>query len=329
MPKPHKPRSGSLQFYPRKRAKRIYPRIRSISSNFVGLSGFAGYKVGMTHVVLRDNRSNSVTRGCEIVWPATVIECPPLSVFSLRLYGKNINGKRAIGGVISPKIEENLKRKIKNFPKKYNFEDALRKLEEKIKDAFSVSVLAYTQPHKAGVEKKRPEVFELFVGCKGGVKEAFEYAKSLFEKKINVKDVFKEANFTDIHGVTKGKGFQGVIKRYGVALKSHKSQKKRRSGGNLGPWNPEWVSWTIPQPGKMGFHTRTEYNKLILKIGSNPEDVNPKGGFINYGNVKSDYILVKGSVCGSVKRMIRLNIHIRKVKGVSFDLLSINKESKQ
>lgn len=55
-----KPRAGSLQFWPRKRAKRPYTRVRRWNStNQVQLLGFAGYKVGMTHAVFKDNRNNS------------------------------------------------------------------------------------------------------------------------------------------------------------------------------------------------------------------------------------------------------------------------------
>jgi large subunit ribosomal protein L3 len=71
--------------------------------------------------------------------------------------------------------------------------------------------------------------------------------------------------------------------------------------------------WTVAQAGQMGYHKRTEYNKKILKIGeqSEADQVNPKGGFVKYGLVKNDYILVKGSVPGPSKRLIILRKGIR------------------
>ena len=69
--------------------------------------------------------------------------------------------------------------------------------------------------------------------------------------------------------------------------------------------------YRIAHAGKMGYHTRTEHNKLILKISDNVDEINPKGGFINYGLVKNNYILVKGSVAGHKKRLIRLNLAMR------------------
>ncbi|MFH1471187.1 MAG: 50S ribosomal protein L3, partial [Candidatus Micrarchaeota archaeon] len=43
-----------------------------------------------------------------------------------------------------------------------------------------------------------------------------------------------------------------------------------------------------------------------LKIGDKPNEINPKGGFINFGVVKNDYLLIKGSVGGPKKRLIRM-----------------------
>jgi len=56
----------------------------------------------------------------------------------------------------------------------------------------------------------------------------------------------------------------------------------------------------------MGYHQRVDYNKWLLKVGNKPEEVNPKGGFLHYGVIKNNYILVKGSIQGPAKRMIKL-----------------------
>ena len=61
--------------------------------------------------------------------------------------------------------------------------------------------------------------------------------------------------------------------------------------------------------GQMGYSKRTEYNKRILKIDSH--DITPKGGFLNYGVLKNEYAVVKGSVPGSKKRLVRMRTCIR------------------
>ena len=61
----------------------------------------------------------------------------------------------------------------------------------------------------------------------------------------------------------------------------------------------------------MGYQQRTEYNKRILKIGSDGAAVTPAGGFIRYGMVTGPYILVHGSIPGPSKRLIRMRPAIR------------------
>ena len=87
MPDKHKPRAGSMQFWPRKRARKPVARVRSwASTDKAQLLGFAGYKVGMTHVIAEDNRPKSLTKGEKISVPVSVIECPALKIASVRLY---------------------------------------------------------------------------------------------------------------------------------------------------------------------------------------------------------------------------------------------------
>ena len=64
----------------------------------------------------------------------------------------------------------------------------------------------------------------------------------------------------------------------------------------------------MPQSGQLGFNYRTEHNKRILKMGKKEEaaSVNPKSGFINYGNVVADYMIIDGSVPGPAKRLVRI-----------------------
>ena len=292
-----RPRKGSLQFWPRKRARRIYPRIRSwVISNEARLQGFAGYKVGMTHVQAIDN-SGSITKGMIINIPVTIIECPPILVFALRFYNNTNQGLKLVGDIYNEKLDKNLSRKI-NLPK----------IKKAIPPGYNeIRALIYTQPHLTRIGKKKSEIFEIKLG-----NPDLEYAKSLFNKHINIQDVFKEGQLVDIHAVTKGKGFQGQIKRFGLKLKQHKSEKKKRSAGNLGPWTPSKVKFTVPQPGQMGYHTRTEYNKQIIKIGIKEDWKDHKSGFNNYGIIQNDYILIKGSITGSKKRLIQIIDPLRK-----------------
>ncbi|HQA80945.1 MAG TPA: 50S ribosomal protein L3, partial [Methanoregulaceae archaeon] len=66
-----------------------------------------------------------------------------------------------------------------------------------------------------------------------------------------------------------------------------------------------------PQAGQMGYQQRTEFNKRILKIGDNGKEVTPDGGFLHYGVLNNPYVLVKGSVPGPVKRLVRIRPAMR------------------
>jgi len=143
-------------------------------------------------------------------------------------------------------------------------------------------------------------------------------------KEINIGDIFKEGNQIDIHAITKGKGLQGPVKRFGMGLKSHKSEKSRRNPGSLGPWKGQVnIMWKIPYAGQTGYFQRTEFNKWLLKIGNKPEEINPKSGFVRYGIIKNTYVIVKGSVAGPKKRLIRFNFAIRPNKKIPKDAPNI------
>jgi len=300
MPTVRRPRHGSLQYWPRKHAKRMYPRIRHYAPlSEPKLAGFAGYKAGMTHVFIADNRAHSMTKGKSIVFPVTVLECPPLKVASVRFYKSSPYGLSVAAEIFSSS-DKNLAKKL-NLPKKPK---DLAEVEKKLGEYVDVRVNVYTQPRLAGINKKRPEIFEVALGGKD-VNEKFNHAKSILGKEISVKDVFKEGQQLDIFAVSKSKGTQGPVKRFGIGLRSHKSEKGRRGPANVGPWKGN-RSWTVAHAGRMGFHNRLEKNKWLLKIGDKPEEVNVKGGFIKYGVVKSSYLLLKGSVPGATKRLIRL-----------------------
>ncbi len=173
-------------------------------------------------------------------------------------------------------------------------------------DLCEVRIIAATQPQSiTGTPSKTPEVMEL--GLDGGDSNAkLEWAKENLGNEISISDVFEEGTYVDAVGVTKGYGWQGVIRRFGGKLQSHKNSKKRRQHGNMGDFGTGYVRKTIRQGGQTGYHQRTEYNKRILSIASAEDKaITPAGGFLHYGEVNSDYVLVKGSLPGPAKRLVR------------------------
>ncbi|MBS7246772.1 MAG: 50S ribosomal protein L3 [Candidatus Jordarchaeales archaeon] len=363
----HAPKRGSLAYLPKGRASRPVARVRNwpLYSGPTTLLGMPGYKAGMTHTIIVDNRKTSPYYGKELALPVTVLDTPPLTVFAVRAYENTPYGLRTLSEVWSPNLSKDLARSIscrKLF--EYSAEERLEKFRKNLDrllayiDRISeVRVLAHTQPRLASVPKKKPEVLEIKVGGGNGPKDLLLYASRFLGEElygytveklggdlsklgqatstISIRDVFSEGDYVDVIAVTKGKGFQGPVKRWGVRILQHKSRKTKRGVGTLGAWHPNRVPYTTPRAGQMGYHQRTEYNKYILKIGNvnnEGEDINPKGGFVSYGLVKGDYVILLGSVPGPAKRLVFMRYPIRpslkkfeEVPMISF----ISTESKQ
>jgi large subunit ribosomal protein L3 len=147
----------------------------------------------------------------------------------------------------------------------------------------------------------------------GAIDKRLKYALGLLGKEVNLNSILQPGAYADITAITIGKGTQGAVKRWGIAIRKRKHSRggKRRHIGTLGPWNPHHIRWQVPQMGQMGYQQRTEFNKRILKIGENPAEITPAGGFLHYGQLKSPYVLVKGSIPGPTKRLIRIRPAIR------------------
>lgn len=308
MVKHHKPRAGSLQFWPRKRASRLVPRVNwkpleSLSRD-IGFLGFLGYKVGITSFVAKDLTEHSMTKGKKIVIPVTAVECPPMKILSVRFYK---NGK-----VISELIVDNdkeLKRKIKQ--PKSKVADIIKKIDELKKESDNVKAILYSIVKRTGI-KKKPDLFEVGIG--GNLDEKIDYIKKFIGKEINVNDVLKENILVDVRGLTKGKGFQGPVKRFGISKKQSKSEKGVRRPGNIGPWTPKKVSFRAPMAGQLGYFTRVQYNNKIVGVGNASSLATSANNWHKYGSVKTSYVLLKGSIQGAQKRPILLTQALRPTK---------------
>ncbi|MBT3643063.1 50S ribosomal protein L3 [archaeon] len=305
-------RKGSLQFYPRVRAKKVIPSVnwKPISKEGTGFMGFVGYKAGMISVWAKDDTEASLTKGKRIAVPATVLECPPMKIYSIRFYK---DGKVSKEFVVAD--DKELKRNVKLSKKKVEANlDSVLEYDD-------VRVIMFSGVKDTGIGKKKADLLE--VGISGDVTEKLNFVKENVGKMISVTDVFS-SGLVDTRGVTRGFGTHGPVKRFGIALKDHKSEKGRRRPGSLAPWHPARVTFRAPQAGQTGFHNRICYNNLVLESGKISEkDINKKGGFEHYGLIKTDYIILKGSVPGPKKRGIVLSAPIMPSKRLSKKSLEV------
>jgi large subunit ribosomal protein L3 len=298
------------------------------------LLGFAGYKVGMTHVLMVDDHKDSPTEGKEIMVPVTIIEIPTMKVAAIRAYSQDTYGKHAFTEIWAEPLDSQLSRRV-TVPKNYDSAAAKKKFADALAANLVAEIyaVAYTQPATiTGVPKKVPDIMEIKIAG-GDCAKQYEFALGVLGKEIRLSNVIESGAYADITAITIGKGTQGPAKRWGVSLRKRKHSVggKERHVGTLGPWNPHHVRWQVPQSGQMGFQQRTEFNKRILKIGENGAEITPDGGFLNYGVLRSAYVVIKGSIPGPAKRLIRIRPAIRQgehvVRSPSIQFVSV--QSKQ
>jgi large subunit ribosomal protein L3 len=290
----------------------------------------------MTHTFVVDYRPTSTTSGQEVIIPVTILETPPMKIVAYRLYKDTPYGLKTQTETWAENFDVHIQKKL-SLPKekkgeKKDVKPTNKKENQEDTEGFDdIRVIAHTMPSLVGgVPKKIPDVMEIRIGG-GSHDDRLAYAQSILGKELQVTDIYKEGSMIDAIAVTKGKGFQGHVKRWGVKLLDHKNSKHRRMIGTLGPWL-SWTRPTTPQAGQTGYHKRTEYNKRILKIGENGEELTPNGGFINYGVVRNAYVAIHGSLPGPVKRLVRMRDAMRYTKGVKVekpDITHISTTSKQ
>jgi large subunit ribosomal protein L3 len=243
---------------------------------------------------------------------ATVIATPPMRIIGIRGYKHDLYGQHAIFDVYAKDLPKELSRKFDAKSK----DDGLSKAESLLDAASDVMAVVAVSPNSIGLAQKVPFVFEVAVSGEN-IRSQYDYVRSILGKEIKITDVFQIGQNIDVFGITRGKGIEGPITRFGVKRKQHKSRKSVRAVGTLGPISPAVVMYTVARQGQRGFHQRTEYNKRILVISNTDKDaensINPSGGFKHFGLVRGDYIVVRGSVPGVPKRLVKMRQPIRAV----------------
>lgn len=304
------------------------------------LTAFIGYKAGMTHVVRDLDRVGSKMHKKEIVESVTILETPPLIVIGVVGYIETPRGLRSIATVWAQHISDEARRRFyrnwyqskkkafTKYAKKYTTSKNVidNKIATLKKRATVIRVLAHTQMSKLNIGQKKAHIAEIQVNGGADAAAKVDFAINLFEKQVPVDGVFAENEQIDVIGPTKGKGFKGVVSRWGTKKLPRKTHKGLRKVACIGAWHPARVSWAVPRAGQKGYHSRTEVNKKIYRLGKRiateggkqvhnnaatefdltQKSITPMGGFANYGNVNEDFIMVKGTVMGAQRRVIVL-----------------------
>ncbi|XP_069036936.1 large ribosomal subunit protein uL3-like isoform X2 [Lepisosteus oculatus] len=339
------PRHGHLGFLPHKRSRRHRGKVRSWPrddpSKPVHLTAFLGYKAGMTHTLREVHRPGLKVSKREEVEAVTIIETPPVVVVGIVGYIETPRGLRCFKTVFAEHLSDECKRRFyrnwykskkkafSKFSKKWQDEAGKKQLEKDF-DAMKkfckvIRVIVHTQMRLLPLAQKKAHVMEVQLNG-GSVLEKVDWARERLEKTVPVSAVFTQNEMIDVIGVTKGHGFKGVTSRWHTKKLPRKTHKGLRKVACIGAWHPARVAYSIARAGQKGYHHRTEINKKIYRIGqgahikdgkairsnastsydTTEKSITPMGGFPHYGEVNSDFIMLKGCVVGTRKRVLTL-----------------------
>merc|ERR1712202_22329 len=194
----------------------------------------------------------------------------------------------------------------------------INKEVEKIKKYCTIlRVLCHTQIKKLNFRQKKAHIAEIQVNG-GSMADKIAFAQGLFEKPVSVGEVFEQDEMIDTCSITKGRGYEGVVSRWGVTRLPRKTHKGLRKVACIGSWHPSRVKFTVARAGQNGYHHRTELNKKVYKVAAGfamkdgklvknnaatdydlaDKSINPMGGFPHYGEVKQDFVMIKGCCIG-------------------------------
>ncbi|KAI9653202.1 MAG: 60S ribosomal protein L3 [Alyxoria varia] len=358
------PRHGSLAFLPRKRASRHRGKVKSFPKDDKKkpphLTAAMGYKAGMTTIVRDMERPGSKMHKKEVVEACTVVETPPMIVVGLVGYIETPRGLRSLSTVWAEHLSDEVRRRFyKNwykakkkaftkYPKKHadNSGAAITRELERIKKYCTVvRILAHTQISKTPLKQKKAHLMEIQVNGGKDTAEKVDFGKGLFEKPVPISTVFEQDEMIDAIAVTKGHGFEGVTARWHTTKLPRKTHKGLRKVACIGAWHPSHVQWTVARAGQNGYHHRTQPNLKVYRVAQGDDEGNaatefdvskkqitPMGGFVHYGIVNNDFLLLKGAVPGTKKRVITLRksmfVHTSRKALEKVDLKWIDTSSK-
>ncbi|KJH63006.1 50S ribosomal protein L3 [Bacillus licheniformis] len=145
------------------------------------------------------------------------------------------------------------------------------------------------KPEKGHVAKAETAPKRFVKELRGVDMDAYEVGQ---EVKV---DIFSNGEIVDVTGTSKGKGFQGAIKRHGQSRgpMSHGSRYHRRPG-SMGPVDPNRVFKGKLLPGRMGGEQITVQNLEIIKV-----------------DAERNLLLVKGNVPGAKKSLVTVKSAVK------------------
>ncbi|XP_068764849.1 ribosomal protein uL3-like isoform X3 [Struthio camelus] len=321
----------------------------------------------MTHTLREVHRPGLKISKREEVEAVTIIETPPMVVVGVVGYIETPKGLRNFKTVFAEHISDECRRRFyKNwhkskkkaftkYCKKWQDEEGKKQLEKDFaamkKYCKVIRVIVHTQMKLLPLRQKKAHVMEIQLNG-GTVADKVDWVRERLEKQVSVHSVFSQNEMIDVIGVTKGRGMKGVTSRWHSKKLPRKTHKGLRKVACIGAWHPARVGYSIARAGQKGYHHRTELNKKIYRIGHGihiedgklvknnasthydvtEKTITPLGGFPHYGEVNNDFLMLKGCVVGTKKRVLTLRksllVHTNRRAQEAIELKFIDTTSK-
>merc|ERR1719487_2927299 len=168
----------------------------------------------------------------EIVEAVSILEAPPMRIVGFVGYVETPRGLRALTSVWAGHLSDECKRRFyKNFYK--SKQKAFTKYQKRYTEAAKgseapmaaeieraknycqvIRAIVHTQVTKAKIGQKKAHLKEIQING-GSVAQKVDFVTGLFEQEVKIEDVFSQDEMIDLIGSTRGRGFDGVITRWG------------------------------------------------------------------------------------------------------------------
>lgn len=177
----------------------------------------------------------------------------------------------------------------------------ITQIKSEAKDGYEAIQLAYDEKKVKNTTKPLQGHFKVAkVTPKKKIVEIRDFDRAAVKKnialgtKLHIEDIFKEREFIDVVGVSKGKGFCGVVKRHGfsgVGERTHGQHNRQRSPGSIGAASfPSRVFPGMRMAGRTGGKRVTTKNLQIIKIIPEKSIIVLKG---SVPGTKQSYLLLQ------------------------------------
>jgi large subunit ribosomal protein L3 len=169
--------------------------------------------------------------------------------------------------------------------------------KEKEKDGYNAVVLGVGEVKKNRVTKPRAGQFPEGIDPKKTVREVRDFEKEVKAGDSLGVELFEGCRYVDVTGISKGKGFQGVVRRYGFGggRATHGSKFHREPGSTGQSTYPHKTFKNVKLPGRMGRERVTVLSQKLVKI-----------------DMEKNLLLIRGAVPGINKGLVFVRPAVKK-----------------